>query len=323
MTIWALIDPRPGTGNQTLAVAEALGKEFVKKPLQYNKLADAPNALLWPVQGLLKQRCLTLNNDATLIGPAPDWIIASGRKAAFVALYLKKFRYPGARIVQIMDPKWRQADFDVLAVPSHDDCAYRGQNLLRTDGNPHRITAANLAKAKAEFAELLAALPKRRIALLLGGPNKREGLDDFAAIDLLRLANQAAMQWQAGLMITTSRRTTDATMAKLEYMVAAPKAVYHWRHGGKNPYLGYLAHADAVIVSGDSTAMVSEAIATGKPVFVFQSDGMSRGKEWRFIQTLMAKRLADPFVGNVHFEVMANGLRNPAEQIAERVQSGF
>ena len=45
---------------------------------------------------------------------------------------------------------------------------------------------------------------------------------------------------------------------------------------GKNPYLGILAHADCFIVTGDSVNMVSEAIATGKPVHVFKDFGGSK-----------------------------------------------
>ncbi len=323
MIIWALIDPRPGTGNQALAVAEAWGKDFIKKPLQYNKLADAPNALLWLFQALFKVRCLNLDDQAALDGPGPDWIIASGRKAAFTALYLKKFRYPQARIVQIMDPKWRQREFDVLAVPSHDDCTYQGFNLLRTDGNPHRVTPANLAAAKTEFAEILAHLPKRRIALLLGGPVKDGGLDEDLAVDLLRATSKAAMAWQAGVMISTSRRTPDAIVGKLPYIMAAPNVVHHWRHGGKNPYLGYLAYADVIIVSADSTAMISEALATGKPCFIFAPHGMVSGKQLRFIESLFRNNLADPFDGQIHFEQPANTLANPANAIVDAVHNRF
>ena len=46
-----------------------------------------------------------------------------------------------------------------------------------------------------------------------------------------------------------------------------------WDGKRKNPYFGILAHADSLIVTGDSVNMVSEAIATGKPVYIFQLSG--------------------------------------------------
>ena len=49
-----------------------------------------------------------------------------------------------------------------------------------------------------------------------------------------------------------------------------PAHVFRWRSGAPdNPYWGYLALADAFVVTGDSISMLAEACATGKPVFVF------------------------------------------------------
>lgn len=324
MTVWVLIDLRPGTGNQALAVAEALSQDFIKIPLQYNKLADAPNVLLWPVQMLVHSRAITLTQAQILPDRPPSLIISAGRKAAFVARHFKTHRYPAARIVQIMDPQWQRAAFDLLAIPAHDDTGYQGLNLLRTDGNPHRVTSASLQTAKTEFAEILAGLPPKKIALLLGGPTANgKGLTEIMGMELLRAVNAAAMTWQAGVMVATSRRTPDSLVAKIAPYIAAPKMVYNWRQGGKNPYLGYLAHADAIIVTGDSTAMISEACATGKPVFIHAPDGMVQGKQARFIEALLRNRLADPFTDSVHFTPPATTLANPAETIVEVIRRRF
>jgi mitochondrial fission protein ELM1 len=40
-------------------------------------------------------------------------------------------------------------------------------------------------------------------------------------------------------------------------------------HPGENPYAGFLAWADRIIVTPDSVNMLSEACATGKPVYTF------------------------------------------------------
>jgi mitochondrial fission protein ELM1 len=45
-----------------------------------------------------------------------------------------------------------------------------------------------------------------------------------------------------------------------------------WDGEGENPYLSILACADALLVTGDSVNMVSEAAATGAPVHVFAPD---------------------------------------------------
>jgi mitochondrial fission protein ELM1 len=44
--------------------------------------------------------------------------------------------------------------------------------------------------------------------------------------------------------------------------------LYRWGEPGDNPYAGYLASADAIVVTADSVAMLSDACATGAAVFV-------------------------------------------------------
>jgi hypothetical protein len=50
--------------------------------------------------------------------------------------------------------------------------------------------------------------------------------------------------------------------------------VHFWNGAddGENPYRGYLAAADRIVVTPDSVNMLSEACATGKPVFTLLSD---------------------------------------------------
>ena len=56
-------------------------------------------------------------------------------------------------------------------------------------------------------------------------------------------------------------------------------AISRTAHGGAaisrtNPYLGILSLADEVIVTADSIAMLSEVVATGKPLQMFDLGGM-------------------------------------------------
>jgi mitochondrial fission protein ELM1 len=45
-----------------------------------------------------------------------------------------------------------------------------------------------------------------------------------------------------------------------------PGRFYAGPQDGENPYAGFLAYADRVVVTPDSVNMLSEACATGKPV---------------------------------------------------------
>jgi uncharacterized protein len=53
-----------------------------------------------------------------------------------------------------------------------------------------------------------------------------------------------------------------------------PHRLFRWGDAGPNPYRGFLAWADAVVVTGDSVSMVSEALATASPVFVADPGGL-------------------------------------------------
>jgi mitochondrial fission protein ELM1 len=105
--------------------------------------------------------------------------------------------------------------------------------------------------------------------------------------------------WQAlggAMMLSASRRTPAAWRARLR----------HWaeRHGARyydgtdaaahdNPYLGFIAHAQRIVVTADSVNMLSEACATGKPVFVHVHRPL-RGKLERFYRELLESSRVRP-----------------------------
>ena len=70
--------------------------------------------------------------------------------------------------------------------------------------------------------------------------------------------------------MTPSRRSPPALAAAAE-QAARDFPSLIWRGEGANPYPQFLAHADMLVVTGDSVNMTGEACATGKPVYVFSS----------------------------------------------------
>jgi mitochondrial fission protein ELM1 len=49
-----------------------------------------------------------------------------------------------------------------------------------------------------------------------------------------------------------------------------------WDGNGENPYFAFLAAADAILVTEDSTNLATDAAATGKPLFVLPMAGEAR-----------------------------------------------
>jgi hypothetical protein len=166
---------------------------------------------------------------------------------------------------------WPAAGLDLLVIGRHDDPP-QAPNILPILGAAHRITPAKLAAAREEFAAL-AGLPAPRVALLVGGPVRGEGLDPAVAGALgARVAGFAG-----SVLATASRRTgAPATEALAASLSAVPHRLHRWGGAGPNPLLGFMAWADLLVVTGDSVSMLSEALVTAAPIFIAPLGGEGR-----------------------------------------------
>ena len=83
------------------------------------------------------------------------------------------------------------------------------------------------------------------------------------------------------VLVSTSRRTSKtAAEALLSALGSSCSHAYVWQTGRENrenPYMGYLACADAFVVTGESASMLAEACTTGKPVAIFPLPARSVG----------------------------------------------
>ena len=287
--VWVMHDGKAGMASQSLGLAEAAGFPFVEKPL----VVRAPWRHLPPQLWLAPLTAVT-HGEMRLAPPWPDLVIACGRNAAMPALAIR--RASGGRTVaaQIQDPRVGRREFDIMFVPDHD--RLRGTNVITTAGALHRVTPAKLAAARHRFPEL-AALPRPVLGVLIGGSNRayRLTLDRLAAIgDQIA----ACVRERGGsVMLTPSRRTGAAGVAVLrERLAGLPTAV--WDMTGENPYLAYLALADALLVTADSVSMVCEAAATGKPVHIIELPGGDR-KFARFHLAMRDRGITRPFAGRI------------------------
>ncbi|SUE43870.1 mitochondrial fission ELM1 family protein [Roseomonas gilardii] len=269
--IWVLADPRAGTAAQALGIAERLeerlGEPFRSIPLAWSPLARIP----WPWPTLAG---LAPPVRAELRQGTPALVISAGRRSAPAALWLGR---RGAGTVHCMRPGFGIWDFgigdfgiggfDRLVLGQHDLAGKTPPpppNILPVLGATHRLSPARLAAARAEWAAL-AELPRPRTALLIGGPIRGEGMDPAAAGELA--ARVAA--GSGSVMATTSRRTGEAAAeAVARHLGGSPGRLFRWGDAGPNPFAGFLAWADAVVVTGDSVSMLSEALAVAAPVFV-------------------------------------------------------
>jgi mitochondrial fission protein ELM1 len=291
-TCWVVTDGKPGMENQCLGLAAALGLSCEVKRVRLR----SPWKELSPAILRIGNRWSLSSQGDRLDGPRPDILIATGRQSVSSSLAIREERREKTFRIQIQDPGIDPRYFDLVVVPRHD--RLRGNNVLVTKGALTNLSPEALRDAQARFAFRLAVLPRPRIAVLVGGSN---GSYIMTTANTRRLAEQLASlaeRYGGSLMVTPSRRTAESDKTSLrEKLGAIPGEI--WDGTGENPYHGYLAYADAVVVTADSVNMVCEAAATGKPVYVAELDGGSP-KFQRFHEGLKADGITRAFDGTLH-----------------------
>jgi mitochondrial fission protein ELM1 len=277
--VWVLADPRPGTAAQALGIAERLDTSFRTVPLAWGALAALPSP--WPTLAGLAPEAR-----AVLAPPWPRLVLSAGRRAAPVALWLAQ---QGARTVHCMRPSFGGGQFDLLVIGQHDH-PRPAANLLPILGATNRMSPGRLAAAKAAWAAKLGALPGPRVALMVGGRVRGEGLDMATAASLVPALRRHFPD--ATILASTSRRTGEAAADRIAADLAGtPHLLFRWGDTGENPYAGFLAWADVIAVTGDSASMLSEACGTGAPVLVASEEP---GRHAALAASLYAAGLAWP-----------------------------
>jgi mitochondrial fission protein ELM1 len=210
-----------------------------------------------------------------LHAPWPALAIGCGRDGALVTSWLRRASGGKTFTVQILDPRIDPKHFDLVVAPRHD--ALEGANVIQTIGALDPVDEAWLAEGLARLPTL-AQLPRPRTTVLIGGPRRGLDMGDAWFEDFLARINALVARDGGSALVSASRRTPEAWRRMSRERLRAD-CVHFWNgsEDGENPYQGYLAAADRIAVTPDSVNMLSEACATGKPVFTLLPDS-ARGK---------------------------------------------
>jgi uncharacterized protein len=285
--VWAVHDGKSGMASQVVGLARAVGLPFVEKRLVIRSPWRHLPPQLWPAP------LAALGTAGDRVAPPwPDLVIAVGRNTVAVARAVK--RRSGATWVQVQNPRLGRREADLLVVPGHDPAS--GENVFRTLGAVHGVTATLLAEGAVRFAAVLGRLPRPLVTVLVGGSNKAYRATD-AAIEALADQLAALAGRGFGIAVTPSRRTPPSAQRLLRERLRGLPAIV-WDGSGDNPYLGMLGSADAIVATADSVSMVSEAAATGKPVHIVELDGGSR-KFAAFHRAMREAGITRPFRGEI------------------------
>ncbi len=310
-TCWVVSDGKIGMESQCIGLAEALGTTPIVKRIQVRR----PWRWLPPLWVPDPLGSLGPKKDR-LTPPWPDILIASGRQSVAVSIAIRRMSLGSTLTVQIQNPAVDPALFDMIVAPRHD--RLHGLNVIETTGGMNRVTAARLAQAAGRFGPQWSGLPRPLVAVMLGGDNKVYRMPGRVGEKLGRQLAEMARREGAGLLVTPSRRTAPGVLETIRRSLDGLPARI-WDGTGENPYMGYLALADAIVVTADSVNMVSEAATTGKPVFVVALEGGSR-KFRAFHEELRSEGITRSFEGQLdawHYTPLRETER-AAEEIRRR-----
>lgn len=220
--------------------------------------------------------CLAKHSYETFSRSRSDIIISCGSAVSGVNSLLKKMR-PGAAGIVVLNPgvaTWQ--DYDLLIIPKHDlKDASIPPNVLPTSLIPTRISPEYLKELRTRN------WPERRkegpvIGLLLGGDNSYYKFTEANAVSLAKCIAEICSNFNAELFGTTSRRTPPQAESILKETLAGSAVRSRLVIGREDTcpltVEKILSMSDVVLASGESISMVSEAVASGRPVVVFMLD---------------------------------------------------
>ena len=137
------------------------------------------------------------------------------------------------------------------------------------------MTPELLLAESRKWATRFADLPRPYVAVLLGGSSASYRLGNKEIAEIADQLAALARNQGIGLLITASRRTGAANVARLRELLHGHAAMI-WDGEGENPYYGMLGLADSFIVTCKSVNMICEACSTGRPVHMIRLPGHSQ-----------------------------------------------
>lgn len=259
--IWGLLGNRRGDNAMIEAVIAATGLPARLIRLRFNALGALQNA--FPGGSLFT---LTRDSRAELTPPWPRVVVTSGKRAVPAALRVRRASGGRTRLVHLGRPQAPLDWFD-LVVTTPQYCLPARDNVVVC-----RLPSTAPSTEEASLDPALAALPRPRIAVIVGGSEPPQRLDPDVAHRLAETALSRAKSSGGSLLVATSPRTGSAATAALRAALDSAGAPVEFSTYGDGPnlYRAFLAAADAFLVTDDSVSMVVEAAATTRPVELFR-----------------------------------------------------
>ena len=193
-----------------------------------------------------------------------DVIISCGRKSVIPSIHLKNNSNKKVFNIHIQDPKVDLKHFDFIVAPEHD--SIKGQNVISTKGAIHYLTENEINENKDYLNSFIKKDERIIWTLIMGGPTKYYDYSTKNIKEIFTTLSKLSKKHNFQLVIIPSMRTpTNIIQYANDYFGDRHTVIMDV---DKKAYLSALAIAQNIIVTCDSSSMISEAALTGKPIYV-------------------------------------------------------
>ena len=257
-----------GMISQVEGLAKALDIDYIHQKVELNKFTKFLPPKITPVSNLFFKNFKI---------PEFDLIISCGRKSVIPSIYLKKNSKKKITNIHIQDPKVSLKNFDYIIVPEHD--GIEGKNVITSKGAIHYLTSDEIKKNSNYLTEMLNK-DKEYLLLILGGPNKYYDYNEKNLLDIFKKIQKLILKNSLQAIIIPSMRTPQNIIDLAHRFFGEQNLII--KNVDKKAYLSGLAIAKFIIVTCDSTSMISESALTGKPIYIAEIP--SKKDDYRFRQ---------------------------------------
>ncbi len=264
-----------GMISQTEGLAKALNFDYIHEKIELNSFWKLIPTSFTPVKKFVFKNQVEQDFDV---------IISCGRKSIIPSIFFKKNSKKKIINIHIQNPKISLKHFDFVVCPEHDNL--EGPNVLRTKGAIHYLTLEEINNSKDYLLNKLER-DKDVITLILGGPNKYYNYSDENMISIFSRINRILKEHNLQLVVIPSNRTPKKTIELSKEYFTDNRTVIDVVD--KSAYLSSLALSKYLVVTCDSTSMISEAALTGKPVYVAMIPALRNDKRFQRFRSLFEK----------------------------------
>ena len=256
-----------GMISQVEGLAKALDLDFIHEKIELNNFWKLFPPKLTPVQDFVFKNKIDSQFDV---------VISCGRKSVIPSIYLKKKFKSKIINIHIQEPKVSLDNFDIVVVPEHD--GLKGSNVLTSKGAVHYLTNGELDENE-NYLKSRISTEKKIITLVLGGPTRYYDYNDQVIENIFSKIEQNFLNNNYQLIVIPSMRTPQNIIEKAKNYFDKDQIVIP--DVDKKAYLSSLKISDHIVVTCDSTSMISEAAITGKPIYVAQMPAIKNNQRFK------------------------------------------